>query len=408
MHRLGVQNKFNRRRAAAYIACGFLLVIADLLFWARVAWAAPAYTPYADSVAAQSGLGSGTAGNAVGAPDGQSASFLGLNSSLTLDMGDGEEGTNALKVYFGAVNLQAQVQIQFLDDAQAIISSEDRQLFLDLSASEQTFNYDWHSSGKAYRFVRINVLAAVALGVDSVEALGFIGSSPTQDTDGDGIPDRQDDNPLVFKQTTGGGGSPGGGSNNSTNTTTVIRTTTGNTSGSTPAVNTPPPASNDKDGDQMDDAWELAHNLDPNNKNDAADDPDKDELVNLKEYQFDTDPHKADTDGDGMPDGWEVDNGLNAKADDAEQDPDSDYITNLGEYHFGSSPYRADDIGALAAKINKGERWWSWAILALLLALAGLAFWRARKIMSDGRKTNSGSHHGKGRKTGSKSSLPPL
>src|SRR6185369_7857946 len=104
--------------------------------------------------------------------------------------------------------------------------------------------------------------------------------------------------------------------------------------GITTEDNTPPPASNDKDGDQMDDAWEQNNGLDATNKNDAASDPDGDGLSNLREYQLDTNPKKADTDGDGIPDGWEVDNGLNAKKDDALEDPDGDYVTNLGEYHF--------------------------------------------------------------------------
>lgn len=403
MRFLHAQNNMYRKRAMLYVACGLLLILADVLFWARVAWAAPAYTPYANSLAAQSGLGAGSANNAVGAPDGQSASLLGINSSLTLDMGDGEEGTNALKVYLSPIIAQTRMEIQFLDDDQAIISMESRQLFLTLADSIETFQYNWQTSGKAYRFIHISVLAAASLGVDSVEALGFIGSSPTQDTDGDGVPDREDADPLVPKAPSTPGGN--GGSNNFTsNTTTVIRTLTSTNSGSTQPVNNPPVASNDKDGDQMDDAWELANKLDPNNKNDAAEDPDKDELINLKEYQFDTDPHKADTDSDGMPDGWEVENGLNAKVDDAEQDPDGDYITNLGEYHFGANPYRADDITALAAKLHRTERWWSWVVLGLLLALAVMAFWRARKLVTAAK---SGHHH-RPKKSESRNSLPPL
>lgn len=405
MHRSGVQNKVNKSRAAAYLACGLFLILADVLFWTRVAWAAPAYTPYANSVAAESGMAAGTSGNAVGAPDGQTANFQGANSSITLDMGDGEEGTNALKVYFGQINLSTQVTVAFLDDNQALISQETRQLFIDLMASTQTFAYDWHSSAKAYRFVRLTSQLGVAFGVDSLEALGFIGSSATQDTDGDGIPDRQDGNPLVVDSTppsTGGGG--GGSTSNGSNTTnTITRTTISTTSGPTPAVNTPPAAASDKDGDQMDDAWELANKLDPNNPRDASEDPDKDKLINLREYQFDTNPRQMDTDGDGMPDGWEVDNGLNAKADDAEQDPDGDYITNLGEYHYGTNPYRADELGALVARLHRGERWWSWTLFALLLALAALCFWRARKLLARAKRRLT-------KKTASRtrSSLPPL
>ena len=406
MHRLRVQNKFSKSRAAAYVGCGLFLILADVLFWARVAWAAPSYTPYANSVAAESGMMSGTAGNAVGAPDNQRATFQNPNAALTLDMGDGEEGTNAIKVYFGPVNLQTQVRIELLDDDQVVLSDQQRQLFVDFSASTQSFPYDWHTSGKAYRFVRITSQVGVMFGIDSVEALGYIGSSATQDTDGDGIVDRQDSEPLVVNKSTGGGsggGSSSGGSN-STTTNTIIRTTTSSGSGTTTPVNTPPAASNDKDGDQMDDAWELANKLDPTNKHDATEDPDKDGLINLREYQFDTNPRQKDTDSDGMPDGWEVDNGLNAKVDDAEQDPDGDYITNLGEYHFNSNPYRADNLGALVANMNRGERWLSWFLFVLLLVLAGMCFWRARKLVAKAKRHLSS----KKTKPTTRSALPPV
>lgn len=413
MHLLGVQNTSRRKRAMAYIACGLLLILADVLFWARIAWAAPLYTPYANSVTAQSGLGSGTAANAVGAPDGQTALLLGLNSSLTLDMGEGEEGTHALKVYFGPLNLQLQVQVQFLDSSQAVVGGETRQLFLDLSASEQAFSYDWHDSGKAYRYVRINVLGAVALGIDAVEAVGFIGSSPSQDTDGDGTPDRSDDNPLVPNAPVPSGGSGSGGSSagsssgsdggGSTNTTTtVIRTiTTTSGSGATPTVNAPPPTANDQDGDQMDDAWERANGLDPVNKNDAAADPDNDGLSNLREYQLDTNPKLADTDGDGIPDGWEVENGLNAKKDDALEDPDGDHLTNLGEFRYGSNPYSADDLIGLVASINRKERIWAWIVFAALLALAALSLLRGLRIATKRHEHKRSKHE-------VKSALPPV
>lgn len=422
-----VQGKISRKRAMAYIASGLLLVLADVLFWVRIAWAVPLYTPYANSVAAQSGLGSGTASNAVGQPDGKTALLLGLNSGLTLDMGEGEEGTGALKIYFGPINLQVQAEVQFLDSSQAVLRSETRQLFLELTTSSHIFSYDWHETGKAYRYVRINVLGAVAFGIDAIEALGFIGSSPTQDTDGDGIPDREDDKPLVPDIPTlpgsGGGdsnggssgsgsgsGSGGGGSSNTTNrssntstntTTTVIRTiTTSSRSGVTPIVNTLPSSTNDQDGDQMDDDWERANGLDPT-RNDAGEDPDEDGLTNLREYQLDTNPKNADTDGDGMPDGWEVENGLNAKKDDAFEDPDGDHITNLGEYRYGGNPYSAEHITELAARINRKERLWAWGVFGGLLVLAAALLWRGL------RAAKHREHKRTGKTSATKSFLPP-
>ncbi len=62
----------------------------------------------------------------------------------------------------------------------------------------------------------------------------------------------------------------------------------------------------DTDGDGIPDAWEVAHGLNPNSPTDAFEDPDRDDLSNLDEFQHGTDPRRADSDGDGIPDGLEV------------------------------------------------------------------------------------------------------
>ena len=67
-------------------------------------------------------------------------------------------------------------------------------------------------------------------------------------------------------------------------------------------------AENDTDGDGMPDSWELLHDLDIT-RDDSSFDYDYDELSNIEEYQYNTDPWLKDTDGDRFNDGFEVDKG---------------------------------------------------------------------------------------------------
>jgi hypothetical protein len=65
----------------------------------------------------------------------------------------------------------------------------------------------------------------------------------------------------------------------------------------------------DLDGDSMSDGYELIHNLDPVNPDDALEDYDNDGLINLDEAQYNTNARDADSDNDGMNDKDEIDNG---------------------------------------------------------------------------------------------------
>ena len=66
----------------------------------------------------------------------------------------------------------------------------------------------------------------------------------------------------------------------------------------------------DTDNDGMDDAWELKYGLDPNNPSDKDGDIDEDELTNIEEYTFKTNPIKKDSDGDGFDDAEEIDKAM--------------------------------------------------------------------------------------------------
>ncbi len=361
--------------------CGALLLLAALFFWTRLASANEiTYDPYADSVAASSTL-TLDPNNAVGAPNGTNATLAGVGASLTLDMGQGEEGTQSLKVYVGQVNAQVNVDIAFLDSNQAVISSENRQLGVDVNPSTQNFAYNWTNFGKAYRYVKISTPAGGGVNVDAIEATGYIGSTPTQDTDGDGRPDRSEQqngtNPLVADPPlTSSGSNPAAPSSGNTGPSS-----NGGRAGTvSDQVNPPPAASNDNDKDGMPNDWETAHGLNPNDPSDATGDLDKDGLLNITEYQIGSDPQKADTDGDGMPDKWEYDHGLNVNKNDADGDPDGDFLTNLGEYRHNTDPHKADDlykVFATACTTKRKVSTWEWIVFALLIAAGLLAWLRA-------------------------------
>ena len=65
------------------------------------------------------------------------------------------------------------------------------------------------------------------------------------------------------------------------------------------------PLSGDTDSDTMPDKWEIDYSLNPL-VNDTMLDPDNDDLVNILEYQHNTNPQNPDTDYDGWTDGEEV------------------------------------------------------------------------------------------------------
>lgn len=126
----------------------------------------------------------------------------------------------------------------------------------------------------------------------------------------------------------------------------------------------------DSDGDQMRDSWELANQLNPSDPSDATGNPDDDGLVNVEEFQNNTNPHARDSDGDGyedrfelihgfspsdasdatndsdeddMPDLWELSHQLNpSDPGDAEDDFDNDMLWNVDEFLHGTRPDRLD------------------------------------------------------------------
>ncbi|NHK29983.1 MAG: hypothetical protein FK730_01435 [Asgard group archaeon] len=100
-------------------------------------------------------------------------------------------------------------------------------------------------------------------------------------------------------------------------------------------------ASDDFDSDGLTNLEEYNAGTEP----DIAD-TDSDFLSDGDEVKtYFTDPTDVDTDNDLMWDGWEVNYDLNPLIDDANDDEDSDELTNLEEYYFGTDPTNADSDG---------------------------------------------------------------
>jgi len=99
------------------------------------------------------------------------------------------------------------------------------------------------------------------------------------------------------------------------------------------------PNLNDTDADLLSDGAEIiTYHTDPVNN-----DTDNDLLTDGEEIlTFLTNATNPDTEGDGMPDGYEIASSLNPFVNDSYLDPDSDNLWNIQEYNFGTNPWSND------------------------------------------------------------------
>ena len=288
--------------------------------------AAPPPDPYADAATASPALSlTIVTDNALGAPDGEFALVIGIGESLRLDLGEGEEGTGELTVYYGGLTIQLLgVQASFLDENEDLITTQTFDLLeLGLGTHTVAVPYDYAVNGyTAYRYVSFNALLQV-FGLDAIETASYL-----PDSDGDTMPDGWEvDNGLDPLDDSDAIGDPD--SDGLTNAEEYLNDTDPNDA--------------DTDDDTMPDGWEVDNGLDPLDDSDAIGDPDSDGLTNAEEYLNDTDPNDADTDDGGVPDGWEVDNGLDPLDDsDDTADTDDDGLTNVEEYENGTDPNDPD------------------------------------------------------------------
>ncbi|MDC0711251.1 hypothetical protein POL68_22465 [Stigmatella sp. ncwal1] len=130
--------------------------------------------PYADAVAPSTSSIVLNADSAIGAPDGKPATVVGvLNSALVLDMGEGEEGTGDLKVYYQGLGLGIITQVDFLKADNTVISSGALRM-LDLSFGTRTATVTYSGAPTPYRYVRLRGVLALPYKVDAIEALSIV------------------------------------------------------------------------------------------------------------------------------------------------------------------------------------------------------------------------------------------
>ncbi|WP_225408335.1 hypothetical protein [Stigmatella hybrida] len=130
--------------------------------------------PYANAVGPGSSAVAHEAFQAVGPPDGESAIMLGLlGTSLVLDMGEGEEGTGELSVYYSGVSIGVVTSVDFLGADGTLLSSGLLHL-AKIRGGKQVTHVPYPSAPTPYRYVRIRGLLAVPYAIDAVEAASIV------------------------------------------------------------------------------------------------------------------------------------------------------------------------------------------------------------------------------------------
>ncbi|MBI4812242.1 hypothetical protein HY798_02200 [Candidatus Falkowbacteria bacterium] len=142
------------------------LLLLNALILGLAPWTAFADTadPYADNVSSASNQVYQPS-NAIGAPDGQKLTFFSKDANLTLDMGEGEEGTGDLLLHLELLNYGARYVVEFLNAGKLKI--EFKGDIIPAMTSPITVAY---TGGVPYRYVMIRSDASEQWKLDAVEA----------------------------------------------------------------------------------------------------------------------------------------------------------------------------------------------------------------------------------------------
>lgn len=144
------------------------------------AGASAAADTHADAVP-QASTGVLAAPNALGAPDGAYADFREQDATLTLDMGEGEEGAGALTVHDLLLQFGAGYRIEFLDAQQVVLKA-----VLGSVPLSQTSFVVAYDLATPYRYVRLTSTQDEVWRLDAIEAASVSGGAaeepPAADT----------------------------------------------------------------------------------------------------------------------------------------------------------------------------------------------------------------------------------
>lgn len=120
---------------------------------------------YADALYAYSTYGLYQASNATGAPDGAYAEFFDALTSLTLDMGENEEGMGDLTMTYQIQEAGATYQVDFLDEDLNVLKTASA--VFQVPSTETTIAY---SGAEAYRYVKVTCAENEEWKLDAVAA----------------------------------------------------------------------------------------------------------------------------------------------------------------------------------------------------------------------------------------------
>ena len=127
---------------------------------------------FADSVYSP-GIGVLSSQNVIGAPDDIFASFVQKDATAVFDMGEGEEGTDDLILYYELLDLGAAAFIEFLNEDLEKLATPG--IVFDHTVNTVTVTYD---EALPYRYVRILSTQAKTWKLDTIQAVDFLGQEP--------------------------------------------------------------------------------------------------------------------------------------------------------------------------------------------------------------------------------------